>query len=125
MGAHLGEEGHGEGHAQNLKDMGPKGLRRGPRGSPSHHADARGREGEAELRRAARGELGPSDCPGWMSPSCEAQKSAVSEHGGDRGLTLNGREPRSWGASGEAAVTLSGVPGPTARRLTAAASGGC
>lgn len=29
------EEGHGEGHAQNLKDTGPRGLRRGPRGHPA------------------------------------------------------------------------------------------
>lgn len=29
------EEGHGEGHAQNLKDMGPRGLRWGTRGHPA------------------------------------------------------------------------------------------
>lgn len=29
------EEGHGEGHAQNLKDTGPRGLRWGPRGHPA------------------------------------------------------------------------------------------
>lgn len=109
---------------------GAQGTETGAQGAPSTRRGAPpimqtgGREGKTELRRAARGELGPSDCPGWMSPSCEAQKPAVSEHG-DGGLALNGRGPRSWGVGGEAAGTLSRVPGPTARRLTAAASGGC
>lgn len=60
------------------------------------------------------GSLAPRTVQAGCHPAVRPRNLLFSEHGEDRGLTLNGRGLRSWGVGEEAAGMLSGVPGPTA-----------